>query len=866
MAGVVELQRLLVRLTGDNTQYRQVLKQTERQTKMYVDKSGRVHDALTHKFVKNNQKMILQLNMLGRTMMMTGEKMVGMGRTLALKLTAPLMLLGGLAARAFAKFDSAMTQSIAIMDVTASQIERMTNLAREMSASGQVLQGADELARSYFFLASAGKDAEQSMRLLGRVSQFATAGMFDMATATDLLTDAQSALGLSVKDVAQDEANLVRVSDVLVKANTLANATVQQFSTALTRKAGAAFKVYGKDVEEGVAVLAAFADQGVKAELAGTALDRIMRLMSKGAIDNAKAHKALGFEVFDQAGKMRNLGDIIKNLEDVLRGMSDEQRAVALDMLGFEARVQGVLLPLIGTSKAIKKYEKQLRDAGGTTKKVADEQMKSFGARIKVVWNQMKGLAIEIGKTLAPALKGLGSVFGGLANWFTKWPAWIKAIVAAIAALLMVLGPLLIILGTVTRAIGFLGVGLTSLTAKLGLSKMAILSWKSAWVAVMAIGIIVFLNAAAKAADRARRELARLNEERMKAFAEDEEMRQQERARLAKELIGKGGVVPRAGLEVLVEQTEKDRQRVVRETIAARKELALQESSIVIRASRVSSRELQEQVYKGKQERMRARQQAGAKPAKVGGRFALGQPMILQHQTEEIRTAAIATAQANLDRMVAHRKQVEKEQEKWEGMLKPKKEKGQSISERFLGPMGVVGQKFLLHGEMAGDRFVWGFKRKLNEIKDAAKDLKLDQDLAKQVSLGLRTPKEILQDRQAELSRLLDVRGGLTGGMFDRGMARAMEEYKTQAIQRAARVVKARGGLTTAAKDFSGTQVARAGSAEMLSRIIQSRVSGADPQEKQVTLLEEIKELLREEGIVVTIKDLAAAGFEGAGA
>ena len=60
-------------------------------------------------------------------------------------------------------------------------------------------------------------------------------------------------------------AQMSRVSDVLVRANTLANATVQQFSTALTSKAGAALKSFNKDVEEGVAVLAAMADQGIKA-------------------------------------------------------------------------------------------------------------------------------------------------------------------------------------------------------------------------------------------------------------------------------------------------------------------------------------------------------------------------------------------------------------------------------------------------------------------------------------------------------------------------------------------------------------------------------------------------------------------------
>ncbi len=61
----------------------------------------------------------------------------------------------------------------------------------------------------------------------------------------------QSALGLTVDNAEENLGNLTRVTDVLVKANTLANATVQQFSEALTNKAGAALRILNKDVEEG---------------------------------------------------------------------------------------------------------------------------------------------------------------------------------------------------------------------------------------------------------------------------------------------------------------------------------------------------------------------------------------------------------------------------------------------------------------------------------------------------------------------------------------------------------------------------------------------------------------------------------------
>jgi len=232
---------------------------------------------------------------------------------------------GGIAAvsiKAFADFDSKLQQSVSIMgDVSDAMREDMSEAAREVAKTTTF--SAEQAAESFFFLASAGLDAEQSIGALPAVAQFAQAGMFDMALATDLLTDAQSALGLVSSDTETNLQEMVRVSDVLVKANTMANASVQQFSEALTNRAGAALKAVGKDIEEGVAVLAAFADQGIKGAEAGTRFDMVRRDLQARAIRYAEAFESFNIQVFDQEGEMRNLGDIIGEVEDALCGLSD---------------------------------------------------------------------------------------------------------------------------------------------------------------------------------------------------------------------------------------------------------------------------------------------------------------------------------------------------------------------------------------------------------------------------------------------------------------------------------------------------------------------------------------------------------------
>ena len=325
----------------------------------------------------------------------------------AVKAAAGFAVFGGLAVREFVKFDAAMTQSLAIMgDVSDAMKTQMSQAARQMAK--ETTFSAEEAAKSYFFLASAGLNAEQSLKALPIVAKFGQAGMFDMALATDLLTDAQSALGLTIRDnTVKNMQQMAKVSDVLVRANTLANATVQQFSEALTNKAGAAMKAVNMDIETGVAVLAALADQGIKGAEAGTQFSIALRDLQSKAIENKAGFEAMGVSVFDNNGKLRNMGDIVADLEGLLAGATDETKKITLSQLGFADKSVSTILALLGTSDAIKNYEKELRSAGGFTQDVADKQLESLQAQLKLAKNAIVDVAIQIGERLSPMVKGV---------------------------------------------------------------------------------------------------------------------------------------------------------------------------------------------------------------------------------------------------------------------------------------------------------------------------------------------------------------------------------------------------------------------------------------------------------------------------
>jgi TP901 family phage tail tape measure protein len=337
---------------------------------------------------------------------------MGIGKTLGVAIAAGMAI----AIKKFLEFDSAMVKSLAIMkNVGDSMRADMRKTARMLSK--EVLFSAKELAEGYFFLASAGKSAAQSQRLLGTVAKFAQAGQFDLSTATTLLADAQKTLGLNSKSLIKDQKSLARVGDVLVKANTLANANVQQFSEALTSQSGPAMRAFNIDLEEGVAVLAAYAEQGIKGQEAGTMFGRMLRLLIPSAAKNTEEFKKLGIRVFDAAGNLNAMADIAEDMERAFSTMSVAERSAALESLGFAKRMQASIFPILGASKNIRKFKEQLDDANGTMNEVAEKQLESvisqlkiFGSNILETVTQMFGFQ-EGAKGLVGVLKQMNELF-----------------------------------------------------------------------------------------------------------------------------------------------------------------------------------------------------------------------------------------------------------------------------------------------------------------------------------------------------------------------------------------------------------------------------------------------------------------------
>lgn len=411
---------------------------------------------------------------IGNKMGSMGNSMINTGMQMGFAVTFPLVKVEKSIVDAYGEFEKASTESFAVIGgATEDQKKQAENTAKDLSK--ELAFSAKELAGSYYYLLSAGLDVNQSIKALGPTARFAAAGVFDLETAVSLAMDAQQSLDLGSKDAAQNMNNLTHVTDVLVKANADANGSVLDFSKALTNFAGSTGRTYGKDIEEIVSVLEEFASQGLKGQKAGMRYAIVMRDMAQAAIKNQSAFRSMGIQVFDTSGQMRDMADIIEDMDKAFAGMSDMQKQSSLLDLGFTARSLGGLLMLFGRTDRLRDFKSGLEDAAGATKKMSDYQMKAWMNQLEVLHNRLTVVAIDLGEKLMPLVVKAASFFVRMAESLNSVNEKTLKSVFVFTTILSILPPFVLIagiflktFGAIVSTVAWLGSGLAGLITTFG--------------------------------------------------------------------------------------------------------------------------------------------------------------------------------------------------------------------------------------------------------------------------------------------------------------------------------------------------------------------------------------------------------------
>lgn len=221
----------------------------------------------------------------------------------------------GDAVNEYSEFEQSMANTSAIAGATADEYQKLSEAAR--AAGKATTFTASESADALGYMALAGWDVETSTKALTPVLKLAEATQADLATTSDQVTDSMSAMGVGIDEL-QDYLN------VIVTTNNKANTSSADLMDAFIGCGGAA-RASGMNFRDTATALGILANNGIKGSEAGTALNSMLvRISTKDVAQ--KAFKELGVAIYDSSGEMRNMQDILVDLNGAMAGMTQEQK------------------------------------------------------------------------------------------------------------------------------------------------------------------------------------------------------------------------------------------------------------------------------------------------------------------------------------------------------------------------------------------------------------------------------------------------------------------------------------------------------------------------------------------------------------
>ena len=386
---------------------------------------------------------------VGGTLTSVGQKL--------LPLSPSIAGLGVAAVKTTADFDSEMSKVSAISGATGTDLDKLRGKAREMGAKTKF--SASEAAQGMQYMAMAGWKTQDMMDGLEGIMNLAAASGEDLASTSDIVTDALTAFGLSAKDSSH-------FSDILAAASSNANTNVSMMGETF-KYAAPVLGSLGYTAEDAALAIGLMANAGIKSSQAGTSLRGAITNLAKPTDTVAAAMDKYGISLTDSSGKMLSLRELMEQLRQKLGGLSEAEQAQAAAALFGKNAMSGMLAIINGSDKDFEKLAGAIDNCDGSSEKMANTMNDNLQGQITILMSQLQELAISFGEILMPKIR---DIVTHIQNFVDKLNAMdegqketilrIGMFVAALAPMLMGLGKVITFSANVSRALGTLSAGL----------------------------------------------------------------------------------------------------------------------------------------------------------------------------------------------------------------------------------------------------------------------------------------------------------------------------------------------------------------------------------------------------------------------
>ena len=484
-------QKLLTQAIGETKEKLATLKTAAEQANEQLQKgeiTQEQYDALQREIIETEAELkrleqqasttnatLTKIGDVGSKLESVGNGITNVGKKVSV-VSAAVTGMGIASVKTAADFESSMSQVQATMGITkdsmsnvngesVNTMEALSDLAKQMGS--ETAFSASECAEALNYLALAGYDTQEMVDTLPTVLNLAAAGNIDLASASDMVTDAMSALGMETSEADT-------MVDQMAKTASSTNTSVSQLGEGILTIGATAKSIKGGTAELNTA-LGILANNGIKGAEGGTHLRNVILSLQNPTDKAAACMEQLGVDVYDSQGNMRSLNDILGDLNTSMEGMTSAEKTNIISSIFNKTDLSSVNALLANTGETWDSLQNSITNSAGAAQQMADTQLDNLSGQLTILKSALEGLAISIGEALMPMMKNIVSKIQGFVTWLNNLDDGTKQVIVKIGLFVAALGPALVILGTLISKVGVamqafskFGLKITSLVSKAG--------------------------------------------------------------------------------------------------------------------------------------------------------------------------------------------------------------------------------------------------------------------------------------------------------------------------------------------------------------------------------------------------------------
>ena len=429
-----------------------------------------------------------------------GDKISGAGEKMTKSVTVPVVGVGTAVTKIAMDFEAQMSKVSAISGATGKDFDKLKEKAEEMG--GKTKFSATEAAEAFEYMAMAGWKTEDMVSGIDGILNLAAAAGTDLATTSDIVTDALTGFGLAAEDAGH-------FADIMAAASSNANTNVEMMGETFKYVAPVAGAL-GYSAEDVSVAVGLMANSGIKASQAGTSLRTLLTNMAKPTDEMAAAMNTLGISLDDGQGNMKSFREIMDDLrsgfgelkipaEDAQAALEELElqladgtitqedydkaiaeltercygaegamKAQAAASLAGKEGMSGLLAIVNASEEDYNKLTEAINNCDGVSGSMAETMQDNLQGQIQDLSSKLEQLALSLAKTLLPNIKdGVGWIQKAVV-WFNDLSPATQDLIVKIGMILAVVGPALLIAGKVISAIGGIVGGIGSLVGAIG--------------------------------------------------------------------------------------------------------------------------------------------------------------------------------------------------------------------------------------------------------------------------------------------------------------------------------------------------------------------------------------------------------------